>query len=105
MASPTRLRSCRRESTMQPVDEGGDSIKFPAQAGRFASQDAQTPSVLLLALPLGGFQPLGDPLDLVVQAAKQFPGLRCVGIFNHSGILAPSSALRALDGPVASGKA
>jgi hypothetical protein len=72
-------------------------VEFPAQAGRFPPRETLNPGVGVKALLFGGFQLLGDLLDLHVEAMQQFSRLCCVGVFSHCGILPSGSVPRALN--------
>jgi len=43
---------------------------------------------------LGRFHLFGDFVDVGVQRLQQFPRLRCVGVIDHVGIIAPSPPKR-----------
>jgi hypothetical protein len=76
---------------MQSVDEPMGFVEFPAQADRFPAGENLAARVSVKALFFGGFQLLRDLLDLHVEAMKQFPGLCCIGVFTHCGILPSGS--------------
>jgi len=67
-------------------------VEFVAQTGDPAPGDQCSVTLHTPRTAFSGFHLLGDFVDVSVQRLQQFPGLCCVGIIDHAGIIAPTWA-------------
>src|SRR5262245_39501098 len=71
-------------------------VEFVTQAGHPPSGDQRSVTLHTTRTAFSGLHLLGDFIDVGLQRLQQFPRLRCVGVIDHVGIIAPTWALRAL---------
>jgi hypothetical protein len=80
---------------VQPVDESVRLVELVTQAGHPAPGNHGSVTVHPPRADFGRFHLLGDFVDVHVQRLKQLPRLRGVGVIDHVGIIAPTTAARA----------
>jgi hypothetical protein len=65
------------------------------QAGRSAPGNQRSVTLYTPRTAFSGLHLPGDFIDVGVQRLQKLPRLSCVGVIDHIGIIAPTSALRA----------
>jgi hypothetical protein len=80
---------------VQPVDESVRLVELVAQAGHPAPGNHGSVTVHPPRADFGRLHLLGDFVDVHVQRLEQLPRLRGVGVIDHVGIIAPTTAARA----------
>jgi hypothetical protein len=70
-------------------------VEFVTQAGHPAPGDQRSVTLHTPRTAFSGFHLLGDFIDVGVQRLQKLPRLCCVGVIDHVGIIAPTSAWRA----------
>ena len=80
---------------MEPVDQSMRFVEFVTQAGHPAPGNQRSVTLHTPRTAFSGLHLLGDFIDVGVQRLQQFPRLRCVGVIDHVGIIAPTWAWRA----------
>jgi hypothetical protein len=80
---------------VQPVDESVRLVELVTQAGHPAPGNHGSVTLHPPRADFGRFHLLGDFLDVHVQRLEQLPRLRGVGVIDHVGIFASTTAARA----------
>ena len=80
---------------MEPVDQSVRFVEFVTQGGHPAPGDQRSVTLHTTRAAFSGLHLLGDFIDVGLQRLQQCPRLRCVGVIDHVGIIAPTWAWRA----------
>jgi hypothetical protein len=80
---------------VKPVDQAVRFVELMTKAGHPTPSNRSGVTLHTSRADFGRFHLFGDFVDVRVQRLQKFPCLRCVGVIDHVGIIAPTTVTRA----------